>query len=130
MWSSCTTTPDHLSTRHIVGIVVLMVAMASMADMVDRDIQQYPHVGIGEAVVDPSPISAGPHHVRGAEQAHCLADHVLAHPDHGGQIAHTQLAALGERMQNRHPRRIAQQPEQLSGLHELIGAGETLPECI
>lgn len=87
-----------------------------MADVVGREIQQQPNMCVREPVVDPATVASGANNIRRTEQPHRLAHHVFRNTCDPCEVAHAQLAALQQRVQDRQPSRITQQPEQLGGL--------------
>lgn len=101
-----------------------------MADMVGGEIQEQPDMRISEPVVDPATISPGPHHIGSTEQPHRLTHHVLRHTGNTGQVAHAQLTGLQQRMQNRQPSRITQQPEQFCCLDVRLATRHAIPQRI
>lgn len=99
-----------------------------MANVVGRKIQQQPDMCIREPIVDPATIAPRAHHIRRTKQPHRLTHHVLRNTRDPCEIAHTQLAALQQSVQDRQPRRITQQPEQLGGLDVRLTARHPTPQ--
>ena len=97
-----------------------------MADMVGGEIQEQPDMRISEPVVDPATISPGAHHIGSTEQPHRLTHHVLRHTGNTSQVAHAQLPRLQQRMQDRQPGRIPQQPEQLGRVDMRLATGQPI----
>lgn len=85
--------------------------------MIRRQIQQQADVRISQPVVDPSPVPPRTHHIRGPQQSERLTHHVLRYASEPRHVADTELTSLQQGVQNRQPRGITEQPEQLRSLH-------------
>ena len=98
-----------------------------MPGVLTAEIEQHPHMRIGETVIHHPPVPSVFDNPGSAQQAQGLGYRRLRDLHRGREVAHAQLTGLAQRVENPHPPRVTEQPEHRGELHCLGVLGNILP---